>query len=408
MSKNRLMLQGKFKVGAVAVLLGGAMLLGGCGGDTVAEVERGTAVEVATAANGSIVDQTVVRGNVAAADDVYVVPKASGVVRTVNVQVGDYVTKGQSLCQIDTVDLQTSLALAQSQYNTLYSSYQTAVKNLERYRALYAEGAVSLAQLEQAESAVTSMGLDSVRLQVQSVQDQINNCNVKSTINGVVAEVNVNPGDMAGGGYVARVVDVSKVKLAANVTETLVACLSLGQELPVYIDSASSEPFVGVVTAIPVAANATMTYPVEITIDNSDGRIMAGMFAEVDVVKSKVTDSLIIPKGAVDSSDTVYVVEGDTARAVTVETGLSDDDNIEIVSGLKAGDVVVTAGAYLLEDGSRVRVVSDGVVDDAADANADADADTDADVENGENSENSESNDAEDNDVEDAEDSEDK
>lgn len=403
MSKNRLMLQGKFKVGAVAVLLGGAMLLGGCGGDTVAEVERGTAVEVATAANGSIVDQTVVRGNVAAADDVYVVPKASGVVRTVNVQVGDYVTKGQSLCQIDTVDLQTSLALAQSQYNTLYSSYQTAVKNLERYRALYAEGAVSLAQLEQAESAVTSMGLDSVRLQVQSVQDQINNCNVKSTINGVVAEVNVNPGDMAGGGYVARVVDVSKVKLAANVTETLVACLSLGQELPVYIDSASSEPFVGVVTAIPVAANATMTYPVEITIDNSDGRIMAGMFAEVDVVKSEVTDSLIIPKGAVDSSDTVYVVEGDTARAVTVETGLSDDDNIEIVSGLKAGDVVVTAGAYLLEDGSRVRVVSDGVVDDAADANADADADADV-----ENSENSESNDAEDNDVEDAEDSEDK
>lgn len=393
MSKNRLMLQSKFKVGAVAVLLGGAMLLGGCGGDTVTEEDRGTAVEVATAATGSIVDQTVVRGNVAAADDVYVVPKASGVVRTVNVQVGDYVTKDQSLCQIDTVDLQTSLALAQSQYNTLYSSYQTAVKNLERYQALYAEGAVSLAQLEQAESAVTSMGLDSVRLQVQSVQDQINNCNVKSTISGVVAEVKVNPGDMAGSSYVARVVDVSKVKLTANVTETLVACLSLGQELPVYIDSASDEPFVGVVTAIPVAANATMTYPVEITIDNPDGKIMAGMFAEVDVVKNEAADSLIIPKGAVDSSNTVYVVEGDTARAVTVETGLSDDDNIEIISGLNAGDVVVTAGAYLLEDGSKVRVVSDNVntnVDVDADTDVDVDTDVDADVEDDENTENSE------------------
>lgn len=371
MSKNRLMLQGKLKMGAVALLLGGAMLLGGCGGETVAEVERGTAVEVAAAAGGSIVDQTVVRGNVAAIDDVYVVPKASGVVRTVNVQVGDYVSKDQSLCQIDTVDLQTSLALVQSQYNTLYSSYQTAVKNLERYKALYAEGAVSLAQLEQAESSVTALGLDSVRLQVQSVQDQINNCNVKSTISGVVAEVNVNPGDMAGSGYVARVVDVSKVKLTANVTETLVACLSVGQELPVYIEAASSEPFVGKVTAIPVAANSTMTYPVEITIDNPDGTIMAGMFAEVDVVKDEVVDSLIIPKSAVDSSNTVYVVDGDTARAVVVETGLSDDDNIEIISGLNEGDVVVTAGAYLLEDGSKVRVVSDGVADDA-------DADTDA------------------------------
>lgn len=386
MRKNRLMLQGKLKVGAVSLLLGGALLLGGCGGgDVQSEVERGTAVEVATAATGSIVDETVVRGNVSATDDVYVVPKAQGVVRSVNVQVGDYVTKDQSLCQIDTVDLQTSLALVQSQYNTLYSSYQTAVKNLERYQALYNEGAVSLAQLEQAESSVTSLGLDSVRLQVQSVQDQINNCNVKSTISGIVAEINVNPGDMAGSSYVARIVDIDKVKLTANVTETLVSCLSLGQELPVYIESASSEPFVGVVTAIPVAANQTMTYPVEITIGNPDHTIMAGMFAEVDVVKSEVHDSLIIPKSAVDSSNTVYVLDGDIARAVTVETGMSDDDNIEVISGLNEGDVVVSAGAYLLEDGSKVRVVGGGVADSADEADNQENADNqDADgAENG-------------------------
>lgn len=386
MGKIRLMLQGRCKVGAVAVLLGGAMLLGGCGGEVVQEVERGTAVEVATAAAGSIVDETVVRGNVSATEDVYVVPKAQGVVRSVNVSVGDYVTAGQSLCQIDTVDLQTSLALVQSQYNTLYSAYQTAVKNLERYRALYNEGAVSLAQLEQAESAVTSLGLDSVRLQVQSVQDQINNCNVKSTISGIVAEVNVNPGDMAGSSYVARVVDVSKVKLTANVTETLVACMSVGQELPVYIEAASAEPFVGKVTAIPVAANQTMTYPVEITIDNPDGTIMAGMFAEVDVVKNEVHDSLIIPKSAVDSSNIVYVVEGDTVRAVTVETGMSDDNNIEVVSGLNAGDVVVSAGAYLLEDGSKVRVVGG----DTADDNGAESENDEISAESGENDENSE------------------
>lgn len=401
MTKNRLVLQGRFKTAMAAMLMGSVLLLGGCGGsDNTAEVERGTAVEVAAATTGEIVDATVVRGNVSAADDVYVIPKAQGVVRTVNVAVGDYVTQGQSLCQIDTVDLQTSLALVQSQYNTLYSAYQTAVKNLERYRALYNEGAVSLAQLEQAESAVTSMGLDSVRLQVQSVQDQINNCNVKSTISGIVAEVNVNPGDMAGGSYVARVVDISKVKLTANVTETLVSCLSMGQELPVYIESVSSEPFIGKVTAIPVAANRTLTYPVEITIDNPDHTIMAGMFAEVDVVKNESRDTLIIPKGAVDSSNTVYVVQGDVAHAVTVETGMSDDENIEIVSGLKAGDMVVTAGAYLLEDGTKVRVVSGDNdtytdVDTEADAEADADADTDAeadtdavDGENGEEEQN--------------------
>lgn len=360
--------------GLLALLLCGVMLLGGCGGgEQQAEAERGTAVEVAAAAEGSIVDETVVRGNVVATEDVYVVPKAQGVVRSVNVAVGDYVTNGQSICQLDTVDLQTSLALVQSQYDTLYSAYQDAVKNRDRMAALYAEGAISLSQYEQAESAVNQMGLESARLQVQSIQDQINNCNVKSTIAGIVAEVNVNPGDMAGSGYVARVVDIDQVKLTANVTENLLPCLTLGQELPVYVEAASAEPFTGRVTAVPVAANQTMTYPVEITIDNPDHVIMAGMFAEVNVVRNEVHDSLIIPKSALNTDNIVYVVEGDTARAVTVETGLSDDNNVEIIAGLQAGDMVVTAGAYLLDDGAKVRVVDGAAGTDSADNTADTD-----------------------------------
>ena len=106
-----------------------------------------------------------------------------------------------------------------------------------------------------------------------------------------------------------------------------------------------------------------MTYPVEITIDNPDHVIMAGMFAEVDVVRDEVQDSLLVPKRAVDSNNIVYVVEGDHVRAVTVETGMSDDENIEITSGLNAGDTVVTAGAYLLSDGAKVHVVNSGAAE---------------------------------------------
>ncbi len=351
-------------IGLLLALLGCCLLgLAACGDEPTEQVENSTAVETAVAESGTIVDATVVRGNIQASEDVYVVPKAQGVVRSVAVSVGDSIANGQTICQIDTVDLQTSLALAQTQYNTLKSAYDDAVRNLERYTALYQEGAVSQAQFEQAQSAVNNIGLDAARLQVQSVQDKINNCNVKSTASGIVAEVKVNPGDMAGSSYVARVVDIDKVKLTANVTENLVSCIEQGMELPVHIESASAEPFTGVVTALPVAANQTMTYPVEITIDNPDHVIMAGMFAEVDIVRDEVQDSLIIPKRAVDSNNIVYVVEGDTARAVTVETGMSDDENIEITSGLKAGDTVVTAGAYLLSDGAKVHVVNGGAAE---------------------------------------------
>jgi RND family efflux transporter MFP subunit len=346
-------------LGLMGVLLLGTLLLGGCNSDEqTTETEKGTAVETAVVTTGTIQNSTVVRGNVAATEDVYVVPKTSGVVQSVNVSVGDYISNGQTICQLDTSDLQTSLALAQSQLDTLTKSYEQAVKNRDRYAALYAEGAVSLAQYEQAESAVDQMGMESVRLQVQQVQDQINRCTVTSTVSGLVAEVNVNPGDMAGSSYVARVVNIDKVKLTANVTENMLSCLSEGMQLSVHIDAASGEPFKGVVTAMPVAANATLTYPVEITIDNPNHLIMAGMFAEVDVLKSEAADALIVPKDAVNNNNEVYVVRDGYAYVQQVETGMSDDDYIEITSGLNEGDEVVTVGGYLLADGVQVRVVN--------------------------------------------------
>ncbi|MBQ3179948.1 MAG: efflux RND transporter periplasmic adaptor subunit [Firmicutes bacterium] len=372
---------GKRILASLALLLSVTML-GGCGSeDAATEQPVGTAVEVAAVAPGTITDATVVRGNVSAIEDVYVVPKASGVVRSVNVNVGDYVSNGQVLCQLDTIDLQTTLALVQTQYNTLYTNYQEAVKNRDRYAALYAEGAVSLYQYEQAQTAVNNLGLDAARLQVQQVQDQINNCAVKSTANGLVAEINVNPGDMAGSSYVARVVDIDKVKLVANVTENMLSAMQLGMELPVHIDAVSSEPFVGVVTEIPVAANMTMTYPVEITVDNPDHLIMAGMFAEVDVVKAEAADALIIPKTAVNNNNEVYVVVDGIAYVRPVETGMSDDDYVEIVSGLEEGETVVTVGAYLLSDGAAVRIVEGADAADGENAdNAENDADDAADA----------------------------
>ena len=359
-----------YLLGLLAVVLAGLLLAGGCGGDKAAgsAAEPGIAVGVAAAANGSIVNSTVVRGNVAATDDVYVMPKASGVVRSVNVSVGDYVTQGQVICQLDTVDLQTSLSLAKTQYDTLNTSYQEAVKNRDRYAALYAEGAVSLAQYEQAETTVKTMNLEGARLQVQQIQDQINNCTVRSTINGVVAEVNVNPGDMAGGNYVARVVDIGQVKLIANVTETVLASFSQGMEVSVKIDAASAEPFVGKVSSMPVAANATMTYPVEITIDNPEHTIMAGMFAEVSVVREQsAAENLIIPKSAVNNEGQVFVVDAQNiAHQQQVETGLSDDNNVEILSGLNEGDLVVTVGGYLLSEGAEVRIVNNEPAPDSS------------------------------------------
>ncbi|MCX4266739.1 MAG: hypothetical protein OSJ64_08090, partial [Firmicutes bacterium] len=122
------------------------------------------------------------------------------------------------------------------------------------------------------------------------------------------------------------------------------------------------------VSSMPVAANATMTYPVEITIDNPDHTIMAGMFAEVNVVREQsAAENLIIPKTAVSNDGMVYVVDAQNiAHQRSVETGLSDDNNVEILSGLNEGDLVVIVGGYLLSEGAEVRIVTNDVGGDGA------------------------------------------
>ena len=137
---------------------------------------------------------------------------------------------------------------------------------------------------------------------------------------------------------------------------------------------------------MPVAANATMTYPVEITIDNPNREIMAGMFAEVNVVREQsAAENLIIPKSAVNNDSQVFVVDDqNVAHLRDVETGLSDDNNVEILSGLSAGETVVTVGGYLLSDGAEVRIVSS---ESGAENNADNES-SDNESSDNENSEN--------------------
>lgn len=331
--------------------------LGACSSDEAVVEENVTAVEVATLEYGTIANETTLRGNIQSDEDVYIVPKTAGVVKSISVSVGDRVSAGQVICQLDTSDMQTSLALVQSQYNTLKTAYDDAVRNLERYATLYAQGAVSLVEYEGAQSAVNQMGMEAMALQIQQVQDSINNATVTSTISGVVAEVPIQVGEMAGSSYVARVVNIDEVKLVSGVAESVVSKFSVGEEVDVYISAVSSEPFTGVVSVVPVAADYTMTYPVEVTISNPDNIIKAGMFGEVSVATEKAADVLLLPKSAIVNSNYVYVVEGDKAVLKEVVLGMSNDDYSEVIAGVVAGEEVVTVGQHLLTDGDSVNVV---------------------------------------------------
>ncbi|MGI5824047.1 MAG: efflux RND transporter periplasmic adaptor subunit [Bacillota bacterium] len=354
----------------VLVVLAAGRIYGNLDKSATTEEDEGVAVETTAVQMGTIEETTTLKGSLEGGKEVDVSPQTSGTVQYIGVAVGDYVYAGQTICAIDNSNYQANLVQAQANYNAALANANNAKSTLSKMQALYAEGAVSKQQVEQAQLAVDTSGVDAAAAQVQAAQQQIKNCTVSAPISGQVAAVNVQQGGMAStGGPVVRLVTVDDVKIKANVTESNINSVQQGKTLNVKIEAASEYDFVGKITSVaPAADPQTNTYPVEITISNASGLLKPGMFAEAELVTKQSKNVLIVPAEAVNTDNCVYVLQPDnTVKKVEVEVGISNENYVEILSGLEIGEVIVTTGQHLLYDGALVRDVTNLNTTDSVD-----------------------------------------
>lgn len=347
----------------IGMVLVFSFLLTACGGDNgeKQEEEKIVPVEITSARMDQILGTTHVKGTIAGATEVNVMPKMAGKVSEVRFAVGDSVQKGQVLFRMETTEVSLQLQQAEAGLQVAEAAYADAKKTLERTQTLFNEGAASQQQLEQAQLNVESKNPASTRASVQLLREQVANATVKSPINGIVTACNVKVGEFASQQMPSFVVvDMNQVVLKADVTEQYINDLAVGQEVAVLVESAGSEPFAGVIDEISPAAGAqTKTYPIKIKMDNKDHIIKPGMFAEADIVVDRKEDVVVVPKSAlIDLSgvSTIFVNEDGVAKAVAVEIGIQTDDNLEILSGIAAGDQVIIKGQYKLSDGMKISI----------------------------------------------------
>jgi RND family efflux transporter MFP subunit len=155
---------------------------------------------------------------------------------------------------------------------------------------------------------------------------------------------------------VVSVVDISRLRLVANVVEKDLRLVNVGDPAAVEVDAFPGERFKGRIARVsPVLDPATRTAPMEVEILNSDGRLKPGMYAKVLLTIEERRDTTIVPKVAVvdfEGKRGVWVPEGENkARFVEVKLGLEDTERMEILAGLSPGDHVVTDGAASLRAG---------------------------------------------------------
>jgi len=400
----------KLIIGAVicAAVFAGYMLFSTYGSDNKNEgqgTEAAKPVNIEVVRPRDLVVEAELSAQIKPKEEIQVVPEISGKVASVNVSKGQRVKKGQLLVSLERDELEAQYNQAQAAHKKAVAAYSTtesqiiqaennfknasanfenAEKEYSRMKVLYDQGVISPQQFDaiKVQYQVAESNLKAAKKQLEIVKktsyeiakadieqaeanlnltrQRLENCDIISPIDGIVAEVNVDPGEMAGvGAPVVTVVEMDSVLAAAKVTEKYLKSIEEGQTVEVLIEAVLDRPLKGKVVHIsPVAdpRNAN-TYELEVEIPNKNYQIKPGMSAVVSLVLERAEDVPAVPIDSVierSGKNIVFVVEGKKAAVREVSLGIKNDKYVEIKKGLKRGDRVVVKGQHILNDGDRV------------------------------------------------------
>lgn len=271
-------------------------------------------------------------------------PKMSLRIKTINVEVGDHVKKGQVLATMD------PLNLTQAKLQMVNDSIE-----FSRTDELYKVGGCSKSEWDARKLAAT--------ISKTNYDNLMENTIMVSPINGIVTARNYDAGDMYAMAQPLYVIEqITPVKLLVNVSESLYTQIKKGMSVDVRLDVYGDEVFKGTVKLVyPTIDPASRTFPVEIVIANSNEKLRPGMFARVTFSYGSA-NHVVVPDQAVikqaGSGDKyVYVVENGTVVFKKVELGRRMDTEYELISGVNSGDVVVTEGHARVVNGAKVDVI---------------------------------------------------
>lgn len=309
-------------------------------------VESLPKIEVETASRESVVQQISFTGSVEAYAVNNIAPQQPRRIERILFDVGDRVKKGALLVKLDN----SSLVQAKAQLDNAKVEYERANELYEFGGASKSEWDARRLQYEVAQSAYDNL---------------VENTTLVSPVTGIVTARNYDNGDMSGGQPILVVEQIRPVKIMINVSEKYFAYLKKNMKVYITLDSYGDEQFVGKIARIyPTIDGATRSFPVEVTLANTDERVRPGMFARVTLPYGKRNRIVISDRavnklmGSGDRYVFVYNPNDSLVRYSKVELGRRLGDRFEIISGVEDKEQVVVKGQVSLTNGCKAEVVS--------------------------------------------------
>jgi HlyD family secretion protein len=362
-----------------------------------------TAVTMARVSRQDLTSKVSANGKIDAQRKVDLSANIMGQIVNLAVREGDEVKKGTFLLQIDQKQLAASAQGAAASLQALFSDRDaaraTAVAaqhDFQRAQANFAQKIIPAAELDRARAgydsaranvAAIEKRIDSARANVAAAQDTLSKTTIRAPMDGIVTALPVEEGEVAvigtmnnPGTKLLTIADMSVVEAVMEVDETDIPTVKVGQRATVTIDAYPNKTFSGIVTEVgssPIqrtiaGATEAVNFEVKIQIDSPPPGVRPGFSASADITPGSRAKAVAVPIQSLvvrekpgsaknakpQDEEGVFVADNGTVKFAPVTTGLSGESSIEIVSGLKEGQQIVTGPFKALreiKDGSKVK-----------------------------------------------------
>lgn len=345
------------------------LIVGGAGGGFYVYKQKNSKknvhLETVYPTLGDIVQTITATGRLQPIDQVDVGTEVSGTVSKIYTDFNQVVKKGQVLLEIDPLKAEVKVAQSKAAYNNALNEISYQKNNYERTKELFAKGSVPKTELETAEYRYKNS--QSSLVNAKSNLDQaildLNNCIIKSPIDGIVLNRAVEAGQTVAASLSAPVLftlarDLTQMEVKADVDEADIGQVEAGQKVEFSVDAFPGDNFTGVVQEVrlsPTVASNVVTYTVVIKAENPDQKLLPGMTANCNIIVEEALQVLTIPARAMQfkpdentpgfygelpkkSNDSNIWILGKNGflSSQKVKLGQSDGTKVQVLEGVDA------------------------------------------------------------------------
>ncbi|POY35774.1 efflux transporter periplasmic adaptor subunit [Solitalea longa] len=293
-------------------------------------------------------DKLNITGNIVSNEQVSIRSEASGLITNIYFKEGRNVAKGALLIKINDKDLQAQLQKA-------LTMQKLAEEKEYRARILLGKEAVSKEDYD-----ATLADLNSLKAETQLIRTQIVKTEIRAPFSGTIGLRSVSVGDyLTPQTDIATLVNVNPAKITFTVPEKYVSLIRERSTITFTVEGSSTVHKATVYALQPQIDQTTRTVELKATSPNTDGSLLPGSFAKIELALKEVKNALFVPTQAVVpllKGKKVFVCKNGIAKDALIETGARTSDRVQVVTGISAGDTVITTGIMSLKADAPVKV----------------------------------------------------